>query len=148
MNALLTPEDSKRVSDAIIDQLKHPKSFHNGGLGELIATSVESGVHDALRHALHAGSTKRLGERMKDPQIMNRFYFSQKQADVYRLMNRSKGRDERRDLLPVNSVTVDGKQLTYTEWSTLGYSTSMWDDKILVAEIEGTPRITCGPELW
>lgn len=43
---------------------------------------------------------------------------------------------------------VDGEELTYTEWCTLGYSTSMWDDKILVAEIEGTPKIINGPELW
>lgn len=79
---------------------------------------------------------------------MNRFYFSQKQADLYHCFNdRYLGRDGeiRRT---VNKVTVDGKHLTYTEWATLGHSTSMWDDKILVAEVEGTPKITCGPELW
>lgn len=64
MNNLLTPEDSKRVADAIIDQLKHPKSFYNGGLGELIAASVESGVESALKHALFTGSTRRLRERI------------------------------------------------------------------------------------
>lgn len=80
---------------------------------------------------------------------MNRFYFSQKQADYYSRSNtRKEFSDKQRNLFPVNKVMVDGEELAYTEWCTLGYSTSMWDDKILVAEIEGTPKIINGPELW
>ena len=46
---LLQPEDSARVAEAIIHQLKHPIPFSKSGFAESLRDGIVSAVKDALR---------------------------------------------------------------------------------------------------
>lgn len=65
MNNLLTPEDSKRVADAIIHMLRKPSDYSHESLGELISRSVKSGVETAIKDSLFTGfSGNNLGNKI------------------------------------------------------------------------------------
>lgn len=46
---LLQPNDSYRVAEEILRQLKRPDIYHDKGLGSLIAHSVKEGIEKALK---------------------------------------------------------------------------------------------------
>lgn len=64
MNNLLTPEDSKRVADAIIHQIRQPKYASDGGIGAVIATEIGRAVSKSLGDALFTGFRGNLGEKI------------------------------------------------------------------------------------
>jgi hypothetical protein len=65
MNNLLTPEDSKRVADAIIHMLRKPSEYSHDSLGESISKSVKAGVETAIKDALFTGfSHNNLGNKI------------------------------------------------------------------------------------
>lgn len=55
MNNLLTPEDSKRVADAIIHMLRKPSQWSSDSLGESISKSIQIGVERAIKDSLFTG---------------------------------------------------------------------------------------------
>ena len=67
MNNLLTPEDSKRVADAIIHMIHKPSSYSHDSLGESISKSVKLGVEKAVGDALFTGfSGNNLGNKIAE----------------------------------------------------------------------------------
>jgi len=65
MNTLLTPEDSKRVADAIIHMIQRPNPYLHDTLGESISKSIRSGVEKSISDALFTGfSGNSLGNKI------------------------------------------------------------------------------------